>query len=150
VCSRRWTQGCSPRMTSTLEQRHGTSLKYNSNNLVNVTSQEHSAKFNSLVNMAPSRESVAFTSTKGLLNGPGQNNCFLNSAVQVSQFDWGLSQRRCCTSSCHSCQLGTSKLAQAVTPLTCIWKVLRSNPGLDTHYPDQGFSSFFSDPPSDC
>lgn len=34
--------------------------------------------------MPPSRDSVAFTSTKGLLNGPGQNNCFLNSAVQVS------------------------------------------------------------------
>lgn len=34
--------------------------------------------------MAPSRDSMAFTSTKGLLNGPGQNNCFLNSAVQVS------------------------------------------------------------------
>lgn len=32
--------------------------------------------------MSPSRDSVAFT--KGLLNGPGQNNCFLNSAVQVS------------------------------------------------------------------
>ncbi|XP_039275985.1 uncharacterized protein LOC111050585 [Nilaparvata lugens] len=31
--------------------------------------------------MAPSRDSVAFS--KGLLNGPGQNNCFLNSAVQV-------------------------------------------------------------------
>ncbi|XP_046667982.1 LOW QUALITY PROTEIN: uncharacterized protein LOC124359350 [Homalodisca vitripennis] len=31
--------------------------------------------------MSPSRDSVAFT--KGLLNGPGQNNCFLNSAVQV-------------------------------------------------------------------
>lgn len=24
--------------------------------------------------------------TKGLLNGPGQNNCFLNCAVQVSSF----------------------------------------------------------------
>lgn len=24
--------------------------------------------------------------TKGLLNGPGQNNCFLNCAVQVSDF----------------------------------------------------------------
>lgn len=34
--------------------------------------------------MPPSRDSVAITSTKGLLNGPGQNNCFLNSAVQVS------------------------------------------------------------------
>ncbi|XP_017770852.1 PREDICTED: uncharacterized protein LOC108558450 isoform X1 [Nicrophorus vespilloides] len=31
----------------------------------------------------PSRDSVGFTSTKGLLNAPGQNNCFLNSAVQV-------------------------------------------------------------------
>ncbi|EEZ97283.2 uncharacterized protein ec isoform X1 [Tribolium castaneum] len=31
----------------------------------------------------PSRDSMTFTSTKGLLNGPGQNNCFLNSAVQV-------------------------------------------------------------------
>lgn len=30
----------------------------------------------------PSRDSLAFS--KGLLNGPGQNNCFLNSAVQVS------------------------------------------------------------------
>ncbi|XP_065156232.1 LOW QUALITY PROTEIN: uncharacterized protein ec [Atheta coriaria] len=31
----------------------------------------------------PSRDSMIFTSTKGLLNAPGQNNCFLNSAVQV-------------------------------------------------------------------
>ncbi|KAL0280887.1 UNVERIFIED_CONTAM: hypothetical protein PYX00_002051 [Menopon gallinae] len=30
-----------------------------------------------------SRDSGQFTNTKGLLNGPGQNNCFLNSAVQV-------------------------------------------------------------------
>lgn len=29
---------------------------------------------------------TSFTSTKGLLNGPGQNNCFLNSAVQVIKF----------------------------------------------------------------
>lgn len=29
------------------------------------------------------RMSMSFTSTKGLLNGPGDNNCFLNSAVQV-------------------------------------------------------------------
>lgn len=36
--------------------------------------------------MGPSRDSMAFTSTKGLLNGPGQNNCFLNSAVQVRIF----------------------------------------------------------------
>jgi ferredoxin len=34
----------------------------------------------------PSRDSMTFTSTKGLLNGPGQNNCFLNSAVQVGIF----------------------------------------------------------------
>jgi len=26
--------------------------------------------------------------TKGLLNAPGQNNCFLNSAVQVSFFSY--------------------------------------------------------------
>lgn len=26
-------------------------------------------------------------SSKGLLNGPGQNNCFLNCAVQVSDLD---------------------------------------------------------------
>lgn len=33
---------------------------------------------------SPHREhNSSFTSTKGLLNGPGQNNCFLNSAVQV-------------------------------------------------------------------
>lgn len=36
------------------------------------------------ISITPSRDSMAFTSTKGLLNGPGQNNCFLNSAVQVS------------------------------------------------------------------
>ena len=30
---------------------------------------------------------TSFTSTKGLLNGPGQNNCFLNSAVQVSSLN---------------------------------------------------------------
>ncbi|KYM95243.1 hypothetical protein ALC62_14154 [Cyphomyrmex costatus] len=35
---------------------------------------------------SPHREhNSSFTSTKGLLNGPGQNNCFLNSAVQVRQ-----------------------------------------------------------------
>jgi len=33
-----------------------------------------------------SRDSGQFTNTKGLLNGPGQNNCFLNSAVQVRTF----------------------------------------------------------------
>ena len=26
---------------------------------------------------------MSFSNTKGLLNGPGENNCFLNSAVQV-------------------------------------------------------------------
>ncbi|XP_045466302.1 uncharacterized protein LOC123675100 isoform X1 [Harmonia axyridis] len=31
----------------------------------------------------PSRDSMPCTTTKGLLNEPGQNNCFLNSAVQV-------------------------------------------------------------------
>ena len=30
------------------------------------------------------RMSMSLTSTKGLLNPAGQNNCFLNSAVQVS------------------------------------------------------------------
>lgn len=36
---------------------------------------------------SPRREhNSSFTSTKGLLNGPGQNNCFLNSAVQVREF----------------------------------------------------------------
>lgn len=34
-----------------------------------------------ITKMPPSRDSMAYT--KGLLNGPGQNNCFLNSAVQV-------------------------------------------------------------------
>ena len=29
------------------------------------------------------RASMSFTSAKGLLNAPGENNCFLNSAVQV-------------------------------------------------------------------
>ena len=29
------------------------------------------------------RQSMSLTSTKGLLNGPGDNNCFVNSAVQV-------------------------------------------------------------------
>lgn len=32
------------------------------------------------------RNSISITNTKGLLNMPGQNNCFLNSAVQVSVF----------------------------------------------------------------
>ena len=32
------------------------------------------------------RMSTSFTTTKGLLNGPGENNCFLNSAVQVGLF----------------------------------------------------------------
>jgi len=29
------------------------------------------------------RMSMSFNNTKGLLNAPGDNNCFLNSAVQV-------------------------------------------------------------------
>lgn len=29
------------------------------------------------------RHSMSITHTKGLLNAPGENNCFLNSAVQV-------------------------------------------------------------------
>lgn len=32
----------------------------------------------------PLRDNMPCTTTKGLLNEPGQNNCFLNSAVQVS------------------------------------------------------------------
>lgn len=32
------------------------------------------------------RFSMSMNHTKGLLNAPGQNNCFLNSAVQVSHF----------------------------------------------------------------
>lgn len=31
------------------------------------------------------RNSMSITNTKGLLNMPGQNNCFLNSAVQVDK-----------------------------------------------------------------
>lgn len=31
------------------------------------------------------RESLGYGQSKGLLNGPGQNNCFLNCAVQVSE-----------------------------------------------------------------
>lgn len=31
------------------------------------------------------RNSMSITNTKGLLNMPGQNNCFLNSAVQVNK-----------------------------------------------------------------
>lgn len=33
-----------------------------------------------------SRDSGIFHTTKGLWNAPGLNNCFLNSAVQVSDF----------------------------------------------------------------
>lgn len=29
------------------------------------------------------RDSMGYGASKGLLNGPGQNNCFLNCAVQV-------------------------------------------------------------------
>ncbi|KAI8424130.1 hypothetical protein MSG28_002726 [Choristoneura fumiferana] len=34
-----------------------------------------------------SRDSGIFHTTKGLWNAPGLNNCFLNSAVQVSMDD---------------------------------------------------------------
>lgn len=37
-----------------------------------------------------SRDSGIFHTTKGLWNAPGQNNCFLNSAVQVSYFYYHL------------------------------------------------------------
>lgn len=108
LCSRRWPELRNSRMTSALEQRHGTLHKYKNSNLVDVTS----AKYNSLMNMAPSRESVvSFTSTKGLLNGPGQNNCFLNSAVQVSKHVCLFSRRGLTLSRCtppyHSCHFRT-------------------------------------------
>ncbi|KAL0102721.1 hypothetical protein PUN28_018194 [Cardiocondyla obscurior] len=58
----------------------------------------------------------SFTTTKGLLNGPGQNNCFLNSAVQVL---WHLdifrrsfrelSGHACMRESCIFCALKVSK-----------------------------------------
>ncbi|XP_033229573.1 uncharacterized protein LOC117181114 [Belonocnema kinseyi] len=35
-------------------------------------------------NILAKDHNTSVASTKGLLNGPGQNNCFLNSAVQVS------------------------------------------------------------------
>lgn len=35
------------------------------------------------------------STTKGLLNGPGQNNCFLNCAVQVSQLFTNYSIKYC-------------------------------------------------------
>lgn len=34
-----------------------------------------------------SRDSGIFHTTKGLWNAPGLNNCFLNSAVQVSEIN---------------------------------------------------------------
>ncbi|KAG5316715.1 UBP54 hydrolase, partial [Acromyrmex insinuator] len=66
---------------------------------------------------SPHREhNSSFTSTKGLLNGPGQNNCFLNSAVQVL---WHLdifrrsfrelSGHACMRESCIFCALKVSK-----------------------------------------
>ncbi|KAJ9581717.1 hypothetical protein L9F63_023105, partial [Diploptera punctata] len=67
-------------MNSTLEQ-HGISNRYKK--LMDVPCQDQENRYGHLTNMPPSRDSVAFTSTKGLLNGPGQNNCFLNSAVQA-------------------------------------------------------------------
>ena len=67
-------------MSSTLEH-HGPSNKYK---VMDISCQDKGNNYCHLANMPPSRDSVAFTSTKGLLNGPGQNNCFLNSAVQVS------------------------------------------------------------------
>ncbi|XP_029032845.2 uncharacterized protein LOC114871290 isoform X2 [Osmia bicornis bicornis] len=49
--------------------------------------QLHGSQANGQIQSAqksPSNDhNTSFTSTKGLLNGPGQNNCFLNSAVQV-------------------------------------------------------------------
>ncbi|XP_076239077.1 ubiquitin specific peptidase echinus [Calliopsis andreniformis] len=49
--------------------------------------QIHGSQTNGQIQSAqksPSNDhNTSFTSTKGLLNGPGQNNCFLNSAVQV-------------------------------------------------------------------
>ncbi|KAK4883329.1 hypothetical protein RN001_006648 [Aquatica leii] len=48
--------------------------------MASVTLQTHQFQLSA---MSPSRDSMTYTSTKGLLNAPGQNNCFLNSAVQV-------------------------------------------------------------------
>lgn len=44
-----------------------------------------------------SRDSGIFHTTKGLWNAPGQNNCFLNSAVQVSALILFLDERHSMT-----------------------------------------------------
>lgn len=44
-----------------------------------------SGGFLQYVQLLNPRNSMSITNTKGLLNMPGQNNCFLNSAVQVIQ-----------------------------------------------------------------
>lgn len=48
---------------------------------------------------------ASFSSTKGLLNGPGQNNCFLNSAVQVTVFSFlpSVARGRVCTAENRNC-----------------------------------------------
>ena len=45
--------------------------------------QQHQQQQHQLAEMTSSRPEQFFPNTKGLLNAPGQNNCFLNSAVQV-------------------------------------------------------------------
>ncbi|KAG5680410.1 hypothetical protein PVAND_009918 [Polypedilum vanderplanki] len=37
---------------------------------------------------AANQQQPLMTDTKGLLNGPGQNNCFLNCAVQPHSSQW--------------------------------------------------------------
>ncbi|KAF7992380.1 hypothetical protein HCN44_001705 [Aphidius gifuensis] len=59
-------------------------LQSNQNrNIINSTDQYHHHQHNVNQKQDIFDHNASFTSTKGLLNRPGQNNCFLNSAVQV-------------------------------------------------------------------
>lgn len=91
--SRRWHRRSWPRMASIM----GLQQPAASQDTVDYTGylqstqchQIHGSQSNRQIQSSQKSSSndhnTSFTSTKGLLNGPGQNNCFLNSAVQVRQ-----------------------------------------------------------------
>ncbi|KAG7213173.1 hypothetical protein KM043_002488 [Ampulex compressa] len=68
---------------------------------------------------------ASFTSTKGLLNGPGQNNCFLNSAVQERVFGVrkGVGRTFANIRNGREIEAVTSSVPPAPTPLTSEFKV---------------------------
>ena len=66
---------------------------YRTDDRIDIDSLQDTPELWTMWHQSSSRMSMSMASSKGLLNAPGANNCFLNSAVQVS--DVNTSYYRC-------------------------------------------------------